>query len=169
MPTNPVADAATFPVLVEVAEERGRQDAKWGRQDHADGTGPDEPNQVRFCVTVAEAADFARWRTDLAARHDAPTFADLLTEETFEALAEKDPAALRAELVQVAAVAVCWIEAIDRRAARPAGFAPGEVVRNRGTGEVLTVTGDPDLWDARYYEPADIVTDGENGGPGEVA
>lgn len=33
-----------------------------------------------------------------------------------EALAESDPARLRAELVQVAAVAVCWIEAIDRRA-----------------------------------------------------
>ncbi|MEU9687146.1 hypothetical protein [Amycolatopsis japonica] len=163
MTTNPVADPATFPVLIEVAEERGRQDARFGRQDHADGTGPDEANQVRFCVTVAEAADFARWRTDLAARHDGPTFANLLTEEAFEALAEADPAALRAELVQVAAVAVCWIEAIDRRAARLAGFAPGDVVRNRGTGEVLTVTGDPDLWDPRYYEPADVGGAGEEG------
>jgi hypothetical protein len=163
MTTNPVADPATFAVLIEVAEERGRQDAKWGRQDHADGTGPDETNQVRFCVTMGEAADFARWRTDLAARHDAPTFADLLTEEAFEALAEADPAALRAELVQVAAVAVCWIEAIDRdtQRSRLPGFAPGDVVRDRGNGELLTVTGDPDPWDARDYEPADVARAGE--------
>ncbi|MGW4826683.1 hypothetical protein ACWEOG_03805 [Amycolatopsis japonica] len=162
MTTNPVAGPATFPVLIEVAAERGRQDAKFGRQDHADGTGPDEANQVRFCVTTGEAADFARWRTDLAARHDGPTFADLLTEETFEALAEADSAALRAELVQVAAVAVCWIEAIDRGTQRSRlGFAPGDAVRNRGTGELLTVTGDPDLWDPRYYEPADTAEAGE--------
>ncbi|MFE5505125.1 hypothetical protein ACFQ73_21375 [Amycolatopsis japonica] len=161
MTTNPVADPATFPVLIEVAAERGRQDAKFGRQDHADGTGPNEANQVRYCVNAAEAADFARWRTDLAARHDGPTFADVLTEEFYEALAEADPAALRTELVQVAAVAVCWIEAIDRRAARPAGFAPGDVVRDRGTGELLTVTGDPDPWDPRHYEPADTIAEGE--------
>lgn len=36
-------------------------------------------------------------------------------EEVFEALAESDPAKLRAELVQSAAVHVAWIEAIDRR------------------------------------------------------
>jgi hypothetical protein len=32
-----------------------------------------------------------------------------------EALAEDDPTLLRAELIQVAAVAVAWVEAIDRR------------------------------------------------------
>jgi len=31
------------------------------------------------------------------------------------AIAERDPAKLRAELIQVAAVAVQWIQAIDRR------------------------------------------------------
>lgn len=30
-------------------------------------------------------------------------------------MAEKDPVNLRAELIQVAAVAVAWVEAIDRR------------------------------------------------------
>jgi hypothetical protein len=43
---------------------------------------------------------------------------DILEEEVAEAAAESDPAKLRAELVQVAAVAVAWIEAIDRRAAK---------------------------------------------------
>jgi hypothetical protein len=42
----------------------------------------------------------------------------ILREEVAEAFAESDPAKLRAELVQVAAVAVNWVEAIDRRAAR---------------------------------------------------
>jgi hypothetical protein len=36
-------------------------------------------------------------------------------EEVREAMAESDPAKLRVELVQVAAVSVAWIEALDRR------------------------------------------------------
>ncbi|MEY9934267.1 hypothetical protein ABH926_008932 [Catenulispora sp. GP43] len=39
----------------------------------------------------------------------------MLLEEVYEALAEVDPAALRAELVQVAAVAAAWVEDIDSR------------------------------------------------------
>lgn len=39
----------------------------------------------------------------------------ILREEVAEAFAETDPVALRGELVQVAAVAVAWAEAIDRR------------------------------------------------------
>ena len=42
------------------------------------------------------------------------TFALALREELYEALAEADPTPLRAELVQVAAVALRWIRAIDR-------------------------------------------------------
>jgi hypothetical protein len=43
------------------------------------------------------------------------TWRHILTEEVYEAFAESDPTKLRAELVQVAAVAVQWIQAIDRR------------------------------------------------------
>jgi hypothetical protein len=39
----------------------------------------------------------------------------VLDEEVWEAFAESDPAKLRAELVQVAAVAFRWIEALDAR------------------------------------------------------
>ena len=39
----------------------------------------------------------------------------ILLEEVYEAFAEEDPIKLRSELVQVAAVAVQWIAAIDRR------------------------------------------------------
>ncbi|HYF53037.1 MAG TPA: hypothetical protein VEA41_02135 [Salinarimonas sp.] len=46
------------------------------------------------------------------------TYSQILAEEVAEALAESDPMLLRAELVQVAAVAVQWVEAIDRRLRR---------------------------------------------------
>ena len=43
--------------------------------------------------------------------------ADILAEEVAEVYAESDPDRLRAELIQVAAVCVQWIEAIDGRSA----------------------------------------------------
>lgn len=100
--------------LAEVARERQRQDAKWGEQNHPDGTGPDV--RLRWGAdTYAGAAQVCRKLCQSAAADGANTFAGILLEEVFEGLAESDPKALRTELVQVAAVAVAWIEAIDRR------------------------------------------------------
>ncbi|HET6916630.1 MAG TPA: hypothetical protein VFH56_11125 [Acidimicrobiales bacterium] len=100
-------------VLAEVSEERVRQDAKWGEQNHFDGTGHDPTGfiQVRHHIDPDDArtdceASFSRGRGSW--RH-------ILTEEFAEAMAEADPGRLRAELIQVAAVAVAWVEAIDRR------------------------------------------------------
>lgn len=115
--SHPVASYQTVPVLADVLAERARQDARFGRQDHPDGTGPERDNPVRLAYTIGEATDTARQITDRALSRGTVTFADILTEEVFEALAETGPARLRAELVQVAASAVCWIEALDRRAA----------------------------------------------------
>ena len=39
----------------------------------------------------------------------------LVREEVAEAFAESDPARLREELIQVAALAVSWVEKIDAR------------------------------------------------------
>lgn len=121
MTTSLVASQHTFTVLIEVSAERARQDAKWGRQDHPDGTGPDHDNPVRLAATVGEAAVATRAATDRIHSHGTVTFAQILTEEFYEALAETDPAALRTELLQVAATAVCWAEALDRRAGKVAG------------------------------------------------
>jgi len=44
------------------------------------------------------------------------TWAMILSEEHFEAITEPDPQKRRAELLQVAAVAIRWVEAIDRAA-----------------------------------------------------
>ena len=57
----------------------------------------------------------ARTVTDSAFRDGFGTWADILLEEVAEALAEDVPSKVRAELVQVAAVAVKFIDAIDRR------------------------------------------------------
>lgn len=53
---------------------------------------------------------------DRAAREDLCTFAHVLAEEFWEAMCEEDRDRLRDELIQVAAVAVQWIEHIDREA-----------------------------------------------------
>ncbi|GHH30037.1 NUDIX hydrolase [Streptomyces rubradiris] len=94
------------PILGEIQAERARQDAKWGEKNHPDGTG-NKSQQDR-----AEAA--RRW-CESAFGSGYGTWADILTEEVAEAEAERVPARLRAELIQVAAVAVAWIGAIDRR------------------------------------------------------
>ena len=94
-------------VLAEIANERLDQDIKWGEQNHPDGTYDTSTRKI--------ARDAARQRCDDFARHGAGTWEHILMEETMEAFAEPDPIKLRTELVQVAAVAVAWIEAIDRR------------------------------------------------------
>ena len=116
-------------VAAEVVYERAAQDAKWGQQNHPDGTGPDvtvwieqvtpteaEPQRrTAHAFRAADLADGMRQRCKRAPEEGGDTYERILTEEWAEALAESDPARLRAELIQVAAVAVAWIEAIDRR------------------------------------------------------
>lgn len=97
-------------VLTDLAAERDRQDEKWGEQNHPDGTGPEDRPWGRSAdVRVAKQL------TDFMARRGLLTWRHILAEEFYEALAEDEPALLRAELLQVAAVAVAWVEAIDRR------------------------------------------------------
>jgi AcrR family transcriptional regulator len=107
-------------VAADVRAERARQDTKWGQQNHLDGTGPEsEPlaglGQYVTDWTATDWTTAARDSTDARAKLGTVTWTDILLEEVFEALAESDPAKLRAELVQVAAVAQQWAEAIDRR------------------------------------------------------
>lgn len=98
-------------VLQEVYAERAKQDAKWGEQNHPLGTG--EPVSEEFMFADQEAA-FQKQEVDRLAKAHQLTFWDILFEEVLEVNAETDPAKVRAELVQVAAVAVAMIERIDR-------------------------------------------------------
>lgn len=98
------------PTLEEVAQERLRQTVKWGHQNHPDGTG---------VPSMQAASERSRRVCEQNFYNGRGTWADILREEFHEALAESDPAALRAELIQVAAVACAWVEAIDRRTKDP--------------------------------------------------
>lgn len=98
--------SATFLVLTDVADERAKQHAKWGEQNWPDGTGG---------AAEATFATAAKEICDLSVRLGKCTFSNILREEFHEVMAESDPAKLRTELIQLAAVAVQWAEAIDRR------------------------------------------------------
>lgn len=109
----------------EISLERERQQAKFGEQNCPDAI-CEQPSAI---CTSLEAKEL----TNRHAEQGLLTWLDILVEEVAEAADEAydvanateatnfDPSwvgaeqRLRAELVQVAAVAVAWIEAIDRR------------------------------------------------------
>jgi hypothetical protein len=94
------------PVVNEVVSERLHQNEKWGEQNHTDGTGG--PIEI-------EHAKAAKSLCDTMFRDGKGAWRFILLEEVAEAFAESLPGNLRTELIQVAAVAVAWVEAIDRR------------------------------------------------------
>jgi hypothetical protein len=103
----------TRTLLRAVGDERARQDTLWGEQNHPDTTW----NLGTDPVYYRGRADW--WRKENTYRGQVGKMAwdGILLEEVFEALGEmdRDPAALRAELLQVAAVALAWAEALGRR------------------------------------------------------
>lgn len=106
--TRMVGDPALEAVLHEVSMERDRQDTLFGDQSHLpDGTGGDGYKHL---------AVVDRWACKMAAREGTLTWRHILHEEVSEAFAESDPEKLRTELVQIAAVACAWLQALDRRA-----------------------------------------------------
>lgn len=99
---------ATRYILDDVYQERTRQDARWGEQNHPDGTG-----WRRF----SETAQYWKDQNDEAVKNGYLTWAHILLEEVYEACEEDDPDLLYTELIQIAAVASAWAEAIRRREA----------------------------------------------------
>jgi hypothetical protein len=96
-------------IAEEIDAERQRQLAKFGEQHHPDGTSDD--------FTARAMRDSARFLCEAKTKRGALTWVDVLDEEYWEARAERDPAKLRAELIQVAAVCAAWIADIDSRGA----------------------------------------------------
>ncbi len=93
-------------VLDAVRAERRRQDSLYPEQHLPDGTGA-----PRFEL---DATIHTLWCNEATAE-GCVTWRHVLLEEVYEALAETDAVRLRAELVQVAAVAARWIEDLDSR------------------------------------------------------
>jgi hypothetical protein len=97
----------TSVVVGDFVRERQRQNEKHPETDgYPDGTG---------APIYAHIAKIHRASCDAAAAVGENTWMHVLREEVYEAFAESDPALLRAELVQVMAVAGRWIQAIDAR------------------------------------------------------
>jgi hypothetical protein len=129
----------TVTVLADVRAERARQYARHGSNSTlSDGTGPEVPwmgNVADFYQSrLAAVRRFpgageieTHLRNDYEA-HEArtgkPTWMHLVREEVAEVFAENDPQRLRAELIQVAALAVSWVEKLDARQT-PSGIRPG--------------------------------------------
>lgn len=103
-------------VRADVHAERNKQDLKWGVQNH-----PSVPNVARKNPNAfigIPSADYLKARCDLAHAMDKDSWALILAEEFAEAIEAcgegHTTADLRAELIQVAAVACAWVECLDR-------------------------------------------------------
>lgn len=122
----------TYETMMGVFLERERQHAKWGEQNPPDVNPSRDLRYVRLPASIVfthenygHEADNWKFVNEERAKEGKTAWDGILLEEVYEALAESDPSKLRAELVQVAAVAVAWIEAIDRRKAREAVTTKG--------------------------------------------
>ena len=93
-------------ILGDIVAERTKQDQRWGRQHHADGTGGED---------VRAETQRMRARCDFLDREGDVNWATILLEEVYEALCETDPEKLAEELTQVAAVTVAWLEDLRER------------------------------------------------------
>ena len=101
-------------ILGEVLAERHRQFDLHGEQSHLpDGTGP--RTSYGMIAYAEQHVLAARARVRRGSLSGQLTFAEILAEEVAEARAEVEAPRLRTELIQVAAVCVQWVEAIDRR------------------------------------------------------
>jgi hypothetical protein len=98
-------------VLLDVDAELERQDQLWGDQSHL-------PNGTSEGLRLL--ADEFRAIADHNHKTGKLSFADILSEEFYEALSETDEEKLEIELIQVAAVASQWVKAIRTRRARVA-------------------------------------------------
>ena len=108
----------TIGVLSEVRDERGAQFSRYGTNETLlDGTG--KASRWLAPVSDTSAVSVERlFRENYESFEDAygsPTWMHLLREEIAEVFVESDTDRLREELIQVAALAVSWVEKIDAR------------------------------------------------------
>lgn len=110
----------TVGVLNDVSEERTRQFRRYGTNDDLkDGTGPETRWLGPYTGVSASMieADLRAEYEDFEGETGTVTWLHLVREEIAEAFCEDDPSRLRDELIQVAALAVSWVEKIDARRA----------------------------------------------------
>lgn len=112
-----LARVAANPLFHAIQREQDRQVAKWGVVDHPSFSF--HPGWERT-ERVAAAEDFKKSNAE-AATEGRLTWEDIMAEEFAESLAETTSTeALKTELIQMAAVALSWVESIERQAAAEA-------------------------------------------------
>jgi len=92
-------------IVADVKAERQRQDERWGKQLHPNGT------SIKF----KPLADAARNACRAADGNGQNTWGHIAREEFWEVMSETEWPALRAELVQLGAVVFAWIESGDEQ------------------------------------------------------
>lgn len=102
-------------LLAQVGQEMDRQVAKWGEQNHPSQYGYD----VIDCVAHPTAQDAKDLCDGITAGVEQGTLSwtDIFLEEVLEAREEAvsgNLEALKEELIQCAAVALSWVESIER-------------------------------------------------------
>lgn len=105
------AAAPLLRVVCDVLRERVAQEEKWGEQNHPDSSC--DPFDRPVITSTA-----AKRLTDERTEAGTVSWTDIAVEELAEALDEAEAGntdALRTELIQLAAVCVQWVQAIDRR------------------------------------------------------
>lgn len=115
-------------VLADVVKERARQDAKFGDQTDLPDVSPFATSEDHAALIhgIPNERD-AKAAYEDATRGDEAAWLDVLVEEVAETLAPAvagDLVHLREEVLQVAAVAVKWAQAIDKRIERRETTAP---------------------------------------------
>src|SRR5690348_1960192 len=109
-PTLPPIDNETWRLIVQDAQtEFARAAVLQGEHDRRDGTSWHDYG------SQAEQAAFSARR---ARRKNKLTWRHLLAEPYWATLAETSDKALRERLLRLAALALLWVSAIDRRAAK---------------------------------------------------
>lgn len=101
-------------VFAEVDDELALARAKHGRQDETPLVDPFLGHKAGLTYYYGLPSETeAKQRTDSRSDAGAVTWVDILLEELCEAVDAESPGRMRAELVQVAAMAVAMIEHID--------------------------------------------------------
>jgi len=104
-------------IFTEVKLERIRQNDLWGEQNHPSITPGLTSRAGHEAAEYYEipTEDDAKQMCEDAANTGGLSYTHIAVEELCEAVEAKDDTDRREELVQLAAVVVAWIEAIDRR------------------------------------------------------
>lgn len=100
----------------DVLRERRRQFLRWGLQDHPSVPEPAGPHRRPPWVTLGVPSEqVARHDYEIAEAMGRLTYGHIATEEFAEVIGAEDDEHRRVELIQLVAVALQWVDAIDRR------------------------------------------------------